>query len=240
MQENTMRLEMLFREEQYAKIKQASLLVFGAGGVGSFALEALARSGIKKIIVVDKDVVAISNLNRQLIALNSTIGQDKVEVVKKRINDINQKIEVITFKEFVDENNIEKFLELRPDFVIDAIDTVNSKLTIYQKCLEKDIPFISCLGTGNRLDPLQLKICDLRQTSGDPLAKVLRNQVKKRQIKGKITVIYSQELPNLINKVTLTEGMTRKEKHIVGSSPFVPSSAGLAIASYVVRKLAGD
>lgn len=236
MSEAAIRLKSLIGEEALTKLENSCVLVVGVGGVGSYAAEALARSFVGKIILLDMDVVAESNLNRQLLATLDTIGKPKVEVMKERIARINPECEVVALQQFYRKEN-ETCFEGNVDFVVDAIDTLTSKMDLIESCTDRGIPFISSLGMGNRLDPTQISITTLDKTSYDPLAKALRTMAKKRGFKKKIPVLFSSEHP--IRKTTIVNenGETRKEKLPPSSSAFVPSAAGLAAASYVVRKL---
>ena len=232
------RLELLIQEEKIKELQAACVLVMGLGGVGGNATEALARSGIGKLILVDGDIVQESNTNRQLIASIHTIGQDKVQAMKDRILAINPDCEVVVHKEFFDGSKKELFDE-KIDFVIDAIDTISSKLDLIEICIEKKIPFISCLGMANRFDPSRLKVTRLDKTENDPFAKAVRAAVRKRGMSLKIPVVFSEEIPVKQNKVVNEEGETRKEQIPPGSTAFVPPAAGLLCASYVVRVLLG-
>lgn len=206
-------------------IENSSVMIIGIGGVGGYTAESIARMGVKKIILVDHDKIDITNINRQIIALTSTIGRYKVDVMKERILDINPNCEVICYNTFYNEENKDIISKNNPTFVVDAIDTISSKKIIIKECLENNIKFITCMGTGNKLDPSKLEIIDIRKTSYDPLAKVIRKWVKDEHIKGKVMTITSSEIPIKISDRT------------PGSISFVPSSAGLLITSYIVREL---
>lgn len=215
------RMQGLFSEEEFAKLTKASVIVFGVGGVGSYVVEALARAGVGNITVVDNDVVDVSNINRQLIALNSTIGKDKVEVIKKRILDINPDCNVTAIKEYFDENSsidLNKY-----DYIIDAIDSVKSKLFLAEYAVKNDIKIISSMGTGNKLEPQKLTVSDISKTSYCPLAKKMRVELRKRGI-NHLKVVYSTEEAKC-NSVPPS------------SVSFVPSVAGLLIASEVIKDL---
>lgn len=214
------RLELLIKDKINI-LKNKTVLVIGLGGVGGNAFISLVRSGIGKIIVADNDKVDITNLNRQALAYQNTIGKYKTDVALKLAKNINPDCQIITIKEFVDENNIEKILDIKIDFVIDAIDTINTKKLIIKNCLKRNIPFISAMATGNKMHPELLEISDIRKTSYDPIAKILRKDLKNE--KGKIPTIYSKEKP-------LIEGK-------VGSTSFVPPVAGLLATSYAINKL---
>lgn len=217
------RLELLIGEEAVASFSCKTVLVLGLGGVGGYVAEALARSGIGKLILVDDDVIDITNINRQLIALHSTIGKKKVELWKQRIYDINPNCEVCIIDSFITAENGELLFHYPIDFFVDACDTVGTKKYVLKKCLALKIPFLSCMGTAKKVDPSKLQIEDLRNTYNDPLARILRKFVKDERITGKIPVLFSTEVAVPIKQL--------------GSTAFVPSSAGLLIASYVIRSL---
>ncbi len=217
------RFETLIGDDNLLFLKNKSVLILGCGGVGSFVCEALARSGIGTLIIVDYDRVDITNINRQLIALDSTIGQFKVDVMKKRIHDISPECRVISICEFIDSEHLHLLFEKNVDYVVDACDTVSTKKAILLECIKRNIPIISSMGTGNKLDPSKLEIIDIRKTINDPLARIMRKFVKDEKISQKVMVLSSRELPIKIHQRT------------PGSSAFVPSSAGLLIASYIVR-----
>ena len=221
--EETSRLEMLIGND-LEKLKKAKILVFGVGGVGSYVVETLARSFIGHITIVDNDVVSRSNINRQLIAYQSTIGKDKVSVSKERILDINPNCIVNTYKTFILPENLSNFEFLDYDYIIDAIDTVTSKLAIIEMAKNKNVPVISCMGTGNKFHPELLKIVDIQKTSICPLARVMRYELRKRNI-NHVDVLYSTEEPHKTNN------------SIPGSTAYVPSVAGIMIAGFVVNKI---
>lgn len=236
--ETTMqRMELLVGNTGLDILKNATVLVVGIGGVGSYCVEALARAGVGRLILIDGDQVAPSNLNRQIHAVYSTIGRNKTEVMRERILSYQKDCEVVCHTMFYDESKNEEIFQERIDFVVDAIDTISSKLALISYCLANQIPFISSLGMANRMDPTAIEVSELMKTSYDPLAKVLRNLVRKHRIKGKIPVMYSREHPSVQTKIINEDGITRKEKMPPASSPFVPAAAGLACASYVVRTL---
>ena len=204
-------------------LSKKSVLILGCGGVGGYVADALARSGIGQIILVDYDVVEESNINRQIIALSSTIGKYKVDVLEERIKDINQDCKVIKVKSFIDNDNYLELFQYKIDFFIDCCDTMLVKKLVMKESLKRNILFISSMGTGNKMDPSKLEIVDLRKTINDPLARVLRKFVKDEKINKKIMVLSSRELP------------VKTGDRTPGSTAFVPASAGLLIASYVVR-----
>ena len=214
----------LLGEERVQNLKTKKVLVFGIGGVGGYVVEMLARAGVQQLTLVDSDVVAISNLNRQIIALNSTIGQAKVEVMKNRILDINPDAKVQTIQKFVTKDNVRDFEFCDFDFVVDAIDNVTAKLEIAKLCDEQNINLISCMGTGNKVDISGFKICDIYKTSGCPLARAVRQNAAKMGIK-KLDVLYSSEKP------------FKTGERVPASICYVPSMAGIMIAEFVIKKM---
>ena len=225
------RFELLVGEDNIQKLNQAHVIVFGVGGVGGYVVEALVRSGIGHITIVDNDVISLSNLNRQIIATQETIGQKKVDVMKKRILSIHPECDVTTLDMFYLPETADQIDLSQYDYVIDAIDTITSKIELAVRCDQK-IPLISSMGTGNKMNPALLQVSDIYKTSVCPLAKVMRRELKKRRVK-QLKVVYSQELPM---KPFESDEITHK-RTIPGSTAFVPSSAGLLIASEVVRDL---
>lgn len=217
------RFKKLISEDSFENISSKTVLVVGVGGVGGYVVEALVRSGIGKIIIVDGDVVDETNINRQIIALSSTIGQSKVDVFERRIKDINEKCEVIKINKFIDASNIDILFDYEFDFLVDACDTVSTKLALIDRCILAKRKFISSMGTGNKLDPSMLEIVDVRKTVNDPLARIVRKHVKDKKINDKVLVLSSRELP------------IKTGDRTPGSTSFVPSSAGLLIASYIIR-----
>ena len=217
------RLSKVIGSSNLELLAKKSVLILGCGGVGGYVAEALARSGIGQIILVDYDVVEESNINRQIIALSSTIGKYKVDVLEERIKDINQDCKVIKVKSFIDNDNYLDLFQYKVDFFIDCCDTMLVKKLVMKESLKRNILFISSMGTGNKMDPSKLEIVDLRKTINDPLARVLRKFVKDEKINKKIMVLSSRELP------------VKTGDRTPGSTAFVPASAGLLIASYVVR-----
>ena len=224
------RQELLLGEQTTATLAQKKVALFGVGGVGSYAAEALARCGIGHIELIDNDTVNESNINRQLCALTSTLGMQKTEVVASRLRDINPQIEVVTKNIFFLPENADELDFSSYDYVIDAIDTVSAKLEIVEKCSRMGIPMISCMGTGNKLDPTALKITDISKTSGCPLARVMRYELRARGI-SHLRVVYSEEAP------IKTGACSETGKPIVGSVAFVPSVAGLMAASEAIKHL---
>lgn len=219
------RLENLLTFNSLEKLKDSTILVVGLGGVGGYIVEALARSGIGNLILVDYDKVDITNFNRQIIAVDNNIGKDKVDCFKERIKSINDGCNVTSYNLKLDKNNIKGIFKTKIDYVVDAVDDVGAKVTIINYCLEHNIDFISSMGTGNRLDPSKLTITRLDKTYNDPLARVMRSKFAKN-IQKKITVCTSLELPIKV-----------KDKTVIGSNAFVPGSAGLLIASYIIRRI---
>ena len=231
------RVALLIGEEGLEKLKRSAVLIVGVGGVGSYAAEALARSGIGKLILVDADQVALSNLNRQIMANEKTIGMDKCEAMKERILSYHKECEVICIHRFFD-GDCEDFLDrFCPDYVIDAIDTVTSKMDLIQMCAYRKIPCISSLGMANRLDPSCLEVTTLDKTTMDPLAKALRQLAKKRNYTRKIRVVFSKEQPIKQNKMEDINGKTRKEMIPPSSMIFVPAAAGLLLGSFVTKEI---
>ncbi len=217
------RLNKILSNDEINEIRNKTVLIIGIGGVGGYSLESLVRMGINNLIIVDNDVVDITNLNRQIISLNSNIGEKKVEVAKKRILDINKDCNVITIDKFITKENILDLFKYHIDYVIDACDTVSTKIEIIRECLNRNIKIISSMGTGNKFHPEMLKITELKKTSYDPLAKVIRNKFKEE--KRKIMVVSSTEKGIDINDRT------------PGSTSLVPSVAGILCASYVINDI---
>lgn len=221
------RTKYLIGDESVEKLKKAHIAVFGCGGVGSYTIEALARSGIGHITIIDKDIVDITNINRQLIADTTTIGKPKVDVCKERLIKINPSIEVTSYQTFYDSTKSEELLNQNYDYIVDAIDTVNSKLSLVEEAYIRNIPIISCMGTGNKLDPTKFEVADIFKTSVCPLAKVMRKGLTKRGIKH-LKVVYSKEDPQRLDE---------NDKRTPASISFVPSVAGLIIAGEVIKDL---
>ncbi|MGM9986782.1 MAG: ThiF family adenylyltransferase [Bacillaceae bacterium] len=240
------RNELAFGKEGLNILQGSTVAVLGIGGVGSFAAEALVRSGVGRIILVDKDIVDITNVNRQIHALLSTVGRPKVEVMKERLLDINPDCEVIALQMFFTDETVEKFFEVPLDFVVDASDTISYKILLIKECLRRRIPFISSMGAANKMDPTRFKVVDITKTTTDPIAKVIRTKLRKEKIKGKVPVVFSDENPIVIREDIRKEIVSdentpiRKAKMPPSSNAFVPSVAGLIAASYVVRQLIKD
>ena len=235
MEERKLRTAMLIGEEAVETLQNSSVLLFGVGGVGSFAAEALARAGIGHIGLCDNDTVSVSNINRQLIALDSTVGQNKAEVMAERIKDINPQTKVTVYPLFFSVETVDKFDFESYDYIIDAIDTVTSKLILIEKAKELDIPIISSMGTGNKLDPTALTVTDIKKTSGCPLARVMRKELKERNINS-LKVVYSTEQP----KKPLFQPENAEKRAVPASISFVPSAAGLIAAGEAIKDLIHD
>ena len=218
----------LIGQENFEKLRNSKVILFGVGGVGGYVLESLARSGIENITVVDFDTVSESNLNRQIIALQTTIGKYKVDVAKERVNNINPNCNVVAIKEKLTKENIDRFNFSCYDFVIDAIDMVTSKLLIIEKAKKENVEVISCMGTGNKLDATQLRICDISKTNYCPLAKVMRKELKNRGIYH-LNVVFSTEQPKRFDE--------KVRKVTPASIAYVPAVAGLYISQFVINKL---
>ena len=230
------RERMLIGDEAVDRLKGKAVLLFGVGGVGGFALEALVRAGIGGIILVDNDTVSLTNINRQIIADTTTVGRLKTEVGAERACAINPDIKIKRYDVFADAQNIPEIIdETHPDYIIDAIDTVTSKLEIISAANERKIPVISSMGTGSKLDPTRFRITDITKTHTCPLAKVMRLKLREMGI-AHCEVLFSDEIPIKASAVSELEGQTTR--HIPGSISFVPSAAGLIIGGHVVKKLA--
>ena len=223
MDEQLSRTRLLIGEDGIDKLHKSRVAVFGIGGVGGYVCEALVRSGVSSFDLIDKDVVSVSNINRQIIALHSTVGRPKVEVMKERMLDINPSVNVNTYECFFLPENADDFPFEEYDYVIDAVDTVTAKIELIMRCKKLGIPVISSMGAGNKLDASAFEVSDIYKTSVCPLAKVMRRELKKRGVKD-LKVVYSKE-----NPVT--------NSRPPGSVAFVPSTAGLIIAGEVVRDL---
>lgn len=230
------RTKLLIGKTGLNKLNNKKVLIFGVGGVGGFVVEALTRIGIGHLAIVDNDTVNITNINRQLIALHSTIGQKKVELFNERIKDINPECIVEIYDMFFLPENKNMIDFSKYDYIIDAIDTVTSKLCIIEEATKLNIPIISAMGAGNKLDPTKIKICDIYETDTCPLAKVIRKECKSKNI-AKLTVAYSTEPAIKPNENELDYNITNtKKRSTAGSVSFVPSSMGLLIASHVVKE----
>ena len=222
------------------ELKGKTVAILGIGGVGSFAAEALARSAIGRLILVDKDIVDVTNINRQLIALHSTVGRPKVEVMKERIQAIHPECEVIPLHLFYEAETADEIFSHQPDFIIDAIDTLTSKIHLILECKKRGIPIVSSMGAANKLDPTQFIVTDISKTYMDPVAKIVRQQLKKKGIEKGVQVVFSPEQPlqpqqELFQEVGKSGSEIRKEKMPPSSNAFVPPMAGLITASVVIR-----
>ena len=228
------RTELLLGKTNIDKLKKSTVIVFGIGGVGSYVVEALTRVGVGKIVIVDKDDISISNINRQLPATQQTIGLSKVKIMKERMLSINPEITVVAKQEFYLPGRADEFLNDDLDYIVDAVDNVTAKLDLICCSKEKNIPIISSMGTGNKLDPTRLEIADIKKTSVCPLAKVMRKELRKRNVDS-VKVVYSKEEP--VVPMTVDEEGNPIRSSVPGSISFVPSVAGLIIASEVVKDL---
>ena len=227
MNDRFQRLKILIGEENFSKLNAATVAIFGVGGVGSFAAEALARSGVGHLVLVDKDCVDATNINRQIHALTSTVGRPKVEVMRERILDINPAAHVTAIQKFfLPDANVEDFFVCGYDYVVDAIDTLTAKIFLAEECQRRGVKIISSMGAGNKLDPTRFKVSDIFQTSVDPVAKIMRKKLRERGVKN-LRVVWSDEVP-------------RRVEGVIGSTAFVPSVAGLILAGEVVRDLISE
>lgn len=240
------RNELAIGKEGLETLRNSTVAVLGIGGVGSFSAEALARTGIGRLVLVDKDDVDITNINRQIHALMSTIGRQKVELMKERIADINPACEVIALKMFYTEETYEQFFSYGLDYVVDASDTISYKIHLMKECLKRNIPVISSMGAANKTDPTKFKIADISKTHTDPIAKVIRTKLRKEGIHKGINVVFSDESPIVIREdirkeiVPNENAKIRKAKLPPSSNAFVPSVAGLIMASKVINDLLKD
>ena len=243
------RTELLFGKEAMEKLSNSRVAIFGIGGVGGYAVEALARSGVGELDLIDDDKVCLTNLNRQIIATRKTVGKYKADVMKERILEINPDCQVEVHKCFFLPENADEFHFEDYDYVVDAVDTVTAKIEIIMKAQEKGVPVISCMGAGNKLDGSQFKVSDIYKTSMCPLAKVMRRELKKRGVK-KLKVVYSEEKPTRpLEDMSIScrthcicppgaQHKCTERRDIPGSTAFVPSIAGLLIAGEIVKDLA--
>ena len=231
MQEEFSRTQLLIGKSGIEKLSKSRVAVFGIGGVGGYVVEALVRCGLGNIDIIDNDEVCLSNLNRQIIATRKTLGKPKVEVAKERILDINPNCVVKTFKTFYTPNTASEFDFSRYDYIIDAIDTVSGKISLIEKSKEFGIPIICAMGAGNKLNPTRFEVADISKTSVCPLARVIRTELKKRNIKD-VKVVYSKEIPQ---KTAFKDA----KKTVPASISFVPPVVGLIIAGEVVKDLIG-
>lgn len=242
------RTELLIGKEALEKLKNSKVAIFGIGGVGSFVAEGLARSGVGRLILIDRDDVSITNINRQIHATHKTIGRPKAEVMKERISDINPEAEVSAIQRFYLPDCSEDFLTGDEDYIVDAMDTVTAKIDLIVRAGEMGIPIISSMGTGNKLDPTKFEVADIYETSVCPLAKVMRRELRRRGVE-KLKVVYSRELPVCLTEIEdkscdincsdlgITEELPPGKHRIPGSISFVPPVAGLIIAGEVIKDL---
>ena len=229
------RTRLLLGDDAMEKLKNARVAVFGLGGVGGYVVEALARSGVGALDLVDHDTISPTNINRQIFAVHSTVGMDKAEAARNRVLDINPEIAVTVHKKFYGPDTAGEFDFTQYDYIVDAIDTVTAKLAMIVQAKEAGTPTLCCLGTGNKLDPTKFQITDISKTSVCPLARVMRKECAKRGIKG-VKVLFSTEDP-IPGAGTLTEELPEGRRSLPGSVAFVPSVAGLLIAGEVVKNL---
>ena len=233
MVERFSRTAFLLGEDSLARLAQARVALFGVGGVGGYAAEALARGGVGRIDLIDKDTISESNINRQIIALSSTVGRSKVSVMAERIKEINPSADVRTYETFYLPETAHQFNFSEYDYIIDAVDTVTAKLSLIQQAILAGTPIISSMGTGNKLNPAAFEVADISKTAVCPLARVMRRELKKRGISS-LKVVYSKEEP-----LTPSETIEEFGKHLPGSISFVPAAAGLILAGEVICDLAG-
>lgn len=232
MKEEFSRTAMLIGGEGITKLNNASIIVFGVGGVGSFTVESLSRCGLRRLDVVDADTVSVTNINRQLIALHSTVGRKKVDVVRERILDVSPDTEVNVYDFFYGEDTKDRIDLSKYDYIVDAIDSMDSKILLVKEAKQKGIPIISSLSTGNKLDPSRFTVSDIFKTTVCPIAKIMRKRLREENISS-LKVVYSTEEPITPDTSFLADG----GKRTVGSISFVPSSVGLLLASEVIRDL---
>lgn len=228
------RTEILLGSEAMERLRNARVAVFGVGGVGGYVVEALVRSGVGAIDIIDNDTVSLTNINRQIIATHKTIGKYKVDVMKERILEINPECKVVAYRCFYLPENKDEFDFSQYSYVVDAVDTVAAKIQIVMEAKEKNVPIISSMGAGNKMNPAEFQVADIYKTSVCPLAKVMRHELKKRGVK-KLKVVYSQEEP-IKTQINIMEEECNK-RAVPGSNAFVPSVAGLIIASEVIKDL---
>jgi tRNA A37 threonylcarbamoyladenosine dehydratase len=243
------RTELLIGEEGLAKLNEAKVAVFGIGGVGSYTVEALARAGTGKLVLIDYDDICLTNINRQIHALHSTVGDAKVEAMKKRVLDINPKAEVEVHHQFLSKETADLLIRKDYSYIVDAIDTVTAKLLLIQKAKEMEIPVVSSMGAGNKLDAAGFQVADISETRICPLAKVMRKELRKRGIGQGVKVVYSPEVPITPIKELADckdfcicpnqDANCTKKRQIPGSISFVPAVAGLILAGEVINDLLG-
>lgn len=229
------RTEMLIGKEAVQKLEKAKVAVFGIGGVGSFVVEGLTRAGVGNLVLIDPDDISITNLNRQIHATHRTIGESKVEVMRQRILDINPDANVEIYKGNEFEDGEENIINSSFSYIVDAVDTVTTKIKLIEKAKKENVPIISCMGTGNKLDPSKFEITDIYKTTVCPLAKVMRKELRKRNIQD-LKVLYSKEEPIKVD-TDIEENNLNRRKPVPGSISFVPSVAGLMIAGEVIKDI---
>ena len=236
------RTEILIGTQALEKLKSSKVAVFGIGGVGTFVVEALVRSAVGELVLIDDDDIDITNLNRQIHATMKTVGMAKVEAMKERALEINPDVKITTHKILYNKDSAESLLEDDYDYVVDAIDMVSSKLDLIEKCKARNIPIISAMGAGNKFDPTKLEVADINDTIMCPLAKVMRKELRKRNIK-KVKVVYSKEQavkPMELEKSESDSTSNKKKRQTPGTMSFLPSTSGLIIASEVIKDLIKD
>ena len=237
MREEFSRMGLLLGEEALSRLERARVAVFGLGGVGGYTVEALARAGIGRLDLIDSDTVSVSNRNRQILATRSTLGLPKTEAARRRVLDINEEAQVTTWELFYNADTADRIDLSKYDYIVDAIDTVTAKLLLIQRAYDAGTPVISCMGTGNKLDPTAFQVADISKTAMCPLARVMRKELGKRGIKH-LKVVYSQEeamTPHGAEEEMAALG----KRQIPGSVSFVPGAAGLILAGEVIRDLTG-
>ena len=230
------RTQLLLGKDALEKLNKSTVAVFGLGGVGGYTVEALARSGVGNLELIDHDTISITNINRQILATHSTVGMDKAEAARQRVLDINPGIRVTARKEFFCPDTAEGFDFTKYDYVVDAIDTVTGKLALVQAAQAANTPILCCLGTGNKLDPTKFQITDITKTSVCPLARIMRKECAKRGIKH-LKVLFSTEDPIATDPASIDEELPEGRRALPGSVAFVPSVAGLMIAGEVIKDL---
>ena len=236
MSEEFLRTKMLIGKEALNKLKNSRVAVFGIGGVGSYVVEALVRCGIGNLDLIDDDIINLTNINRQIIALHSTVGKLKVDVAKERVLDINSNVKINTFPIFYNSETSKDFDFTKYDYIVDAIDTISAKIELVLNANNVNVPIISSMGTGNKMNPTGFEVTDIYKTSVCPLARVMRQELRKCNIKS-LKVVYSKEKPLKPAKSPEQDPNVRRD--IPGSNAFVPSVAGLIIASEVIKDLTG-
>lgn len=224
MEDKFKRIKLLFGEEKIESLKNKNIVILGIGGVGGYVCEALIRSGIQNITIIDNDIVDITNINRQIIALENTVGLKKVDIMKERLLNINSKANIKTIDKYIDETNYKDLFNNKIDYFIDCCDSIKTKKCIIKYCLNNNIKIISSMGTGAKIDPSKFKIIDIRKTSYDPIAKIIRKFIRDEKINKKLTVLCSDEKPI-------------KVKEDIPSAVFVVGVAGFLIASHVIKDL---